>query len=502
MKAHLLQIHPLDNVAILTEAALKGETIDSITLLHDIPQGHKVALKPMKAGDEVIRYGVVLGYLLHDVRRGDWINETSLRLPIQPSLESLTFSPPAPVELPKPGRTTFEGFENPGSTYAGVRNILAITTTVQCVSGVVNQVIKRIENELLPKYPNVDSVTAINHAYGCGVAIDAPDAFIPIRSIRNTIHNPNFGGEIMVVGLGCEKLTVERLLTEEERTKENVIILQDYPGYEAMVEALMVMAEKKLKKLDKRKRQTLPLSRLCVGMQCGGSDAFSGVSANPVAGYASDLLVSGGATVMFSEVTEVRDGVHLLAKRCTTPEALEALKAEIGWYDRYLAKGGVDRSANPAPGNKAGGLSNIVEKAMGSIVKSGTAPIVEVIGPGALPSKKGLIFAATPASDIVCGPSQVASGIALQVFMTGRGTPYNLAEAPVIKVSSRKAMKTLWNDLIDFDAGPIVVKEKTVAEAGERLFELILDVANEKKTLAEERRLYNFLSFFNPAPMT
>ena len=181
----------------------------------------------------------------------------------------------------------------------------------------------------------------------------------------------------MVVGLGCEKLTVERLLTEEERTKDNVIILQDYAGYEAMVEALMSMAEKKLKKLDKRKRQVLPLSRLCVGMQCGGSDAFSGVSANPVAGYASDLLVSGGATVMFSEVTEVRDGVHLLAKRCATSEALETLKAEIGWYDRYLAKGGVDRSANLAPGNKAGGLSNIVEKAMGSIVKSGTAPIVK-----------------------------------------------------------------------------------------------------------------------------
>ncbi|NLZ76828.1 MAG: galactarate dehydratase, partial [Spirochaetales bacterium] len=303
-------------------------------------------------------------------------------------------------------------------------------------------------------------------------------------------------------GLGCEKLTVERLLTEEERTKENVVILQDYVGYEAMVDALMTMAEAKLEKLNKRKRQPLPLSRLCVGMQCGGSDAFSGVSANPVAGYASDLLVSGGATVMFSEVTEVRDGVHLLAERCSTPEALEALKAEIGWYDRYLAKGGVDRSANPTPGNKAGGLSNIVEKAMGSIVKSGRAPIAEVIGPGALPTKTGLIFAATPASDLVCGPSQVASGIALQVFMTGRGTPYNLAEAPVVKVSSRKEMKTRWPDLIDFDAGPVVVKEESVAEAGERLFDLILEVASGKKTLAEERRLFNFLSFFNPAPMT
>jgi galactarate dehydratase len=247
-------------------------------------------------------------------------------------------------------------------------------------------------------------------------------------------------------------------------------MLQDHSGFVAMMDALMQMADSKLKKLNERKRTTLPLSKLCIGMQCGGSDAFSGITANPAAGHASDLLVSGGATVMFSEVTEVRDGVHLLAKRCTSKEAVDKLVAEIGWYDQYLAKGSVDRSANPTPGNKKGGLSNIVEKAMGSIVKSGKAPIVEVIGPGELPTKRGLIFAATPASDIVCGPSQLASGITLQVFMTGRGTPYGLAEAPVIKVCSRNVMKQMWQDLIDLDAGGIATGEETVQEVGERLF--------------------------------
>lgn len=502
MKARLIKLEEIDTVAIVTEAAQSGDIIDGITLLSDVPQGHKVALKAMKQGDEVIRYGVVLGYVNRNVERGEWINEHTLILPTQPPLSELKFVKSPSVVLPTPKRTSFEGYEVAGHRYAGTRNLLAITTTVQCVSGVVDQLMVRIKGELLPKYPHVDGVVAINHAYGCGVAIDAPDAVVPIRSIRNTIKNPNFGGQIMVVGLGCEKLTVERLLSEAENTKENVIILQDYEGYGAMMDALMQMAEAKLKVLNERRRTTLPLSKLCVGMQCGGSDAFSGVSANPAAGWASDLLVSGGATVMFSEVTEVRDGVHLLAERCVDERAVEKLKAEIGWYDEYLAKGSVDRSANPTPGNKAGGLSNIVEKAMGSIAKSGKAPIVEVIGPGELPTKRGLIFAATPASDIVCGPSQLASGITLQVFMTGRGTPYGLAEVPVIKVSTRNAMKEMWTDLIDFNAGSIITGVQSVQEAGEELFDLIIDVASGKKPAAEALGLNNFLCYFNPAPIT
>lgn len=502
MNARLIKIDSHDNVAIVTEAARKGEVIDSITLLSDVPQGHKVALRNLAKGEAVTRYGVTLGSMIEPIAQGGWINENSLILPESPALDSLIFCNPAPPQLPKAKRTTFEGFDNGPDKYAGTRNLLAITTTVQCVSGVVDQLVKRINAELLPKYPNVEGVVAINHTYGCGVAINAPDAFIPIRSIRNTIKNPNFGGQIMVVGLGCEKLTVDKLLTDEENTKDNVIILQDYPGFGPMMDALMGMAEAKLKNLNQRQRTTVGLDKLCIGMQCGGSDAFSGVTANPSAGYASDLLVSAGATVMFSEVTEVRDGVHLLAQRCDTQEAVDKLVKEIGWYDEYLAKGEVDRSANPTPGNKKGGLSNIVEKAMGSIVKSGHANIVEVIGPGELPTKKGLIFAATPASDLVCGPSQLASGITLQVFMTGRGTPYGLAEAPVIKVCSRNVMKETWQDLIDLDAGSIATGLETVPEVGERLFNLILDVASGQKPYAEQFGLNNFLCFFNPAPIT
>ena len=266
----------------------------------------------------------------------------------------------------------------------------------------------------------------------------------------------------MLVGLGCEKLTYDRLLEENEINAENCLTLQDCKGHDAMMKALMEMAERKLQRLNQRHREVLPLSELDVGMQCGGSDAFSGLTANPSAGYAADMLVKGGATVMFSEVTEVRDGVHMLAARCVNKEVRDKLAAEMKWYDDYLAEGGVDRDANPTPGNKKGGLANIVEKAMGSIAKSGTSPIVEVLSPAEKPTKHGLIYAATPASDIVCGPSQLASGIGLQVFMTGRGTPYGLAIAPVIKVCSRNEMKDNWFDLIDISAGGVATGEKTI----------------------------------------
>jgi len=213
--------------------------------------------------------------------------------------------------------------------------------------------------------------------------------------------------------------------------------------------------------------------------------------------------VKQGATVLFSEVTEVRDGVHLLAARCRDAATRDKLAAEMRWYDQYLDEGGVDRDANPTPGNKKGGLANIVEKAMGSIAKSGSAPIEEVLSPGEKPTKHGLIFAATPASDIVCGPCQLASGITLQVFMTGRGTPYGLAAAPVIKVCSRNEMKAHWFDLIDVNAGPAATGEASVADIGLEIFNAILDTAEGKKIpYSDLYGFHNDVCVFNPAPIT
>jgi galactarate dehydratase len=500
----IIKINPLDNVAIPISDVPEGTLIaDGLTALDSIPQGHKIALEDMKKGQALIRYGVTLGYLNKDVSAGNWINEHMVDLPEAPGLDKMSYRTNIVKELPAAPLTEFEGYEIPGAPFAGTRNILAVMPTVQCVSGVLNVAIQKMKSELLPRYPNVDDIILLNHAYGCGVAINAPEAKIPIRALRNLLHNPNFGGEIMAVGLGCEKFTMKMLLEDSENTKENVIILQEIAGFRAMVDALMAMAEKKLQKLNTRKRSTLPLEKLCIGMQCGGSDAFSGITANPAAGYAGDLLVQAGGTVLFSEVTEVRDGAQMLIARCMNADTAEKLVHEMKWYDAYLEAGGTDRSANPAPGNKQGGLANIMEKAMGSIAKSGTAPIVEALSPGELPSQRGLIFAATPASDFVCGTMQLSSGITLQVFMTGRGTPYGLAAAPVIKVSSRSVTKNRWNDLIDINAGTIAEGTETIEEAGKRLFAMIIDTASGYyKPWAEKYGLHNDLCIFNPAPIT
>lgn len=496
-----IKIKQEDNVAITVDRVSAGsEVMEGVVASQDIPQGHKIALCDIPAGGQIVRYGVVLGYAIDPIAKGQWINEKMLTLPTPPEAEQMQWGVNLRTDLPKPARTTWEGYRN-AEGFAGTRNLLGIVTTVQCVAGVLDVAVKRIKEELLPQYPNVDGVVAVNHAYGCGVAIDAPEAKVPIRSIANICKHPNFGGELMIVGLGCEKLTVDKIT---DRTgPDTVLMLQDYHGFAAQVEAIMAMAKTKLEKLNQRRRETLPLSDLIIGMQCGGSDAFSGITANSAAGYASDLLISAGATVLFSEVTEVRDGVYLLGERTVDESTCRKLGQEMLWYDRYLEMGGVDRSANPTPGNKKGGLSNIVEKAMGSIAKSGSAPIVEVLSPGERPTKKGLIFAATPASDIVCGPSQLASGITLQVFMTGRGTPYGLEAAPVVKVSSRTDLKEMWPDLIDINAGTIATGDATIEQVGTELFDFILDVASGKKeTWAEHWKLYNYMCFFNPAPIT
>lgn len=502
-----IKVDSRDNVAVVVEpAGLRNgqRTRDGITAIEDIPQGHKIALVDLAEGEPVIRYGETIGYAIRTIAGGSWINESILRMPEPRPLADMALAGrPAPAMEPLEG-FIFEGYRNEDGS-VGTRNILAVSTSVQCVAAVTNNIVRRIKQELLPRYPNVDDVIAINHIYGCGVAIDAPAAVIPIRTLQNIERNPNLGGELLVLGLGCEKLLPQRLLPVGYDAEQNVISLQNenYHGYASMEAAILELADKKLSRLNRRQRETCPASDLTVGLQCGGSDAFSGITANPAVGIAADMLVRAGGTVVFSEVTEVRDGVHLLAERAINEEVGRALLHEMAWYDDYLRIGGVDRSANTTPGNKRGGLANIVEKALGSIVKSGCSPLMDVIGPGERVKSKGLVFAATPASDFVCGTLQLAAGINLQVFTTGRGTPYNLAMVPVIKVSTHTALSQRWHDLIDLDAGGIATGRATISEVGTELFHLILGIASGRKTTAADKLgLYNDLALFNPAPIT
>lgn len=527
----VIKTSPNDNVAIVANpTGLKRGAIvlDGVVLEEDIPMGHKVALKSFNEGDEVIRYGQIIGYANRMIEKGSWVNEGNISMPQPPKLEDIPYVKPTVQHVESSTEFTFQGYRNPNGS-VGTKNILGITTSVQCVAGITNFIENKIRKELLPLYPNVDDVVAFNHSYGCGIAIDAPAAIIPIRTIKHIAQNPNFGGEIMIIGLGCEKLRPERLLPESGQlvtgglvtgqlatnkpipnlpvtnNQSSILYLQDerFEGFYEMVDGIMEMAEKHLQKLNQRKRETCSVADLVVGMQCGGSDAFSGLTGNPVAGFAADLIVKGGGTVFFSEVTEVRDAIHLLVPRCESAEVAQKLKDEMAWYDNYLNQGQADRSANTTPGNKGGGLSNIVEKALGSVVKSGTSPIVDVVSPGEKVRKKGLNFVATPASDFACGTLQLAAGMNMHVFITGRGTPYGLNMVPVIKVSSNSKLANRWHDLIDFDAGPVAFGQKTIEEMGWELFHLILEIASGNKQVATDKLgLYNDLVLFNPGPLT
>jgi galactarate dehydratase len=511
----LIKMHPNDNVAIVgNDGGLPAGTLlpDGLILKDKVPQAHKVALIDFKNNQAVTRYGVTIGYALKDIPAGSWIHERLLRMPEARNFENLPIAnAKSDLGAPLEGYT-FEGYRNDDGS-VGTRNLLGITTTVQCVSGVVEFAVRRIKDELLPQYPNVDDVVGLEHTYGCGVAIDAPDAVIPIRTVRNISLNPNFGGEVMVVSLGCEKLQPDRLMPpgsfpikDDRSPGVDTVCLQDakHIGFMSMIDSIMGEAKVHLHRLNQRKRETVPASELVVGMQCGGSDALSGVTANPALGKAADLLVRAGATVMFSENTEVRDGVDQLTSRAATAEVANQIVAELEWYDRYLARGKVDRSANTTPGNKAGGLANIVEKAMGSIIKSGSAPISSVLSPGnkLKREQRGLVYAATPASDFICGTLQLAAGMNLHIFTTGRGTPYSLAHCPVIKVATRTDLARRWHDLMDVNAGRVADGELTLDELGWEIFHLMLDVASGRKTWAEHWKIHNALVLFNPAPIT
>lgn len=506
-----IRMHDNDNVAIVVNdgGLPAGSTFAcGLVLREAVPQGHKIALRALAEGEPILRYNVTIGYAVRDIAEGSWIEESLVRMPPARELINLPIATCIPVRPDPLEGFTFQGFRNADGS-VGTRNILAITTTVQCVAGVVEHAVKRIKEELLPNFPNVDDVIGLEHTYGCGVAIDAPGAMIPIRTVRNISLNPNFGGQAMVVSLGCEKLQPTRLFPKGSIPIQNggdpvVVCLQDqqHIGFESMITSIMKTAEQQLTALNLRQRETCPASELVVGVQCGGSDAFSGVTANPAVGFATDLLVRAGATVMFSEVTEVRDGIDQLTSRAANADVAEAMIREMEWYDNYLKRGGVDRSANTTPGNKKGGLSNIVEKAMGSIVKSGSSTITGVLAPGEKLTQKGLIYAATPASDFICGTLQLAAGMNLHIFTTGRGTPYGLAAVPVIKVATRNELARRWHDLMDVNAGRIASGEATIEDIGWELFRLMLEVASGKKTWAEHWKLHNALVLFNPAPIT
>ena len=284
----LIRMHAADNVAVVgNDGGLPEGTVvpDGPTLREKLPQAHKVALADIAQGAEVRRYGVVIGRALKPISAGSWVHERLLEMPTARTLSGLPMATVRPPALPPLDGHSFQGYRNADGS-VGTRNLLAITTTVQCVAGVLDHALERIRRELLPQYRYVDGVVGLEHSYGCGVAIDAPDAVIPIRTLRHISQNPNFGGEVMVLSLGCEKLQPERLLPPGSMAigtgLPSQVRLQDerHVGFASMIDSIMSTAEHHLQRLDLRRRETVPASELVVGLQCGGSDAFSGITAN------------------------------------------------------------------------------------------------------------------------------------------------------------------------------------------------------------------------------
>ena len=508
MKPFYVRLHARDNVAIIAnpEGVSKGTQFAcGLTAVEAIPQANKVALCDLAQGEPLVRYGEVIGHASRAIARGAWVREDCVTLPSAPDLDRLPLATATPPPLAPLDGFTFQGYRNADGS-VGTKNVLGIMSTVQCAAPTLEFAVRRIKAEILPRYRAVDDVVAITTPYGCGVAINAPGAQVPIRTLRNMALN--LGGEVMSVSLGCEKLQPSVLAGDAFPILPDepwVVRLQDeqYRCFGDMIAAIMRLAEARLERLNRRTRTACPASELSVGLQCGGSDAFSGVTANPAVGYAADLLVRAGATVMFSEVTEVRDAAHLVTRRAANADVARAFTREMAWYDEYLRLGEADRSANPTPGNKKGGLANIVEKALGSVAKAGSTALAAVAGPGERVRSKGLVFAATPASDFICGTLQTAAGMNMHVFTTGEGTPYGLAIVPVIKVASRTALAERWPDLIDVDAGRIATGGMTIEAVGWEIFRLILDVASgRRQTWADRWGLHNAPALFNPGPVT
>ena len=337
-------------------APLRGSGLE---LREAIPEAHKVALADLAEGDAIVRYGVTIGYANRAIARGSWVHEGLMTAPAAPPLADCPLATAMPETLAALEGYTFEGYRNPDGS-VGTKNILGISTTVQCVAPTVEHAVRRIKAEILPLFPHVDDVVAITHPYGCGVAIDAPGAAIPIRTLRNLALHPNFGGRSDGGEPGLRKAAAGAPDGVRTHCRCSRRALRcGAAGCDSTASARLWprswrWPRRSLKKLNRRRRVTCPAADLVVGLQCGGSDAISGVTANPAVGFAADLLVRAGATVMFSEVTEVRDAAHLLTARAATPEIAQDFVREMAWYDEYLQRRS-GRAANPTPGNKQGG---------------------------------------------------------------------------------------------------------------------------------------------------
>jgi altronate hydrolase len=488
----LIVLHPSDNVAVARVALAQGAEVAladgaMLRVQAAIEAGHKIALRHIPQGEVVLKYGQVIGVASAEIQAGEHVHVHNVGM--GQSLPARAAGAEAAANVVADEPATFEGYLRSDGR-AGTRNYIGVISSVNCSATVCKAIAQAFSGPALAALPGVDGVVAITHGSGCGMS-DGEGLDLLRRTLRGYAAHPNFAA-VLVVGLGCEVNQVDGLVEGmDAATRERIrtLTIQDAGGTREAIERGQALVRELAAPAALARRTSLPVSHLVVGLQCGGSDGYSGISANPALGAAVDLLVRHGGTAILSETPEIYGAEHLLLARAASPEVAQRLMSRLQWWEAYATRNGAEMNNNPSPGNKAGGITTILEKSLGAVVKGGGSTLMDVVEYAQPVRSQGLVFMDTPGYDPVSATGQVAGGANLICFTTGRGSTYGCKPVPSIKLATNTAMFRRMSMDMDFNAGEIVDGTMDVAQAGERIFRLMLAAASGQPTLSEQHGL-------------
>lgn len=484
----LLHLHPNDNVLVAKTALALGQEISELGVRTraQVPAGHKIAARRIAAGEQVKKYDTVIGVATRDLEPGDYVHSHNLQL-VDYYRDPAFGADVQPVDyVPEAERATFQGFVRPGGG-VGTRNFIGILSSVNCSATVIKRIAAHFTPERLAAYPHVDGVAAFAQTSGCGMSSPSEHFDVLRRTLAGYARHPNLAG-VLIVGLGCERNQVDSLV-DSQGLKEGkllrTMVMQDVGGTRATIEAGIRAIEEMLPIANEARRTTVSASHLKIGLECGGSDGFSGITANPGLGAAMDILVRHGGTAILSETPEIHGVEFMLTRRAITPEVGQKLLDRLAWWEKYTAGQNAQFNGVVGHGNQAGGLANIFEKSLGSAMKGGTTPLRAVYEYAEPITENGFVFMDSPGYDPVASTGQIASGAQLICFTTGRGSMFGSKPAPTIKLASNTPMFTRLEEDMDINCGVVIDGECTVAELGQRIFEQILRHASGEQTKSE-----------------
>jgi altronate hydrolase len=483
-----IRLNQDDNVIVAMRELESGTRleIEKVDVRALIPAGHKVASCAIPKGYQIRKYGQIIGIASEDILAGDHVHTHNVDM-LEFSRDYSVGSTTGPSALyPEKEQASFKGIVRDDGQVA-TRNFIGVLPSVACSASVCRYIADAFTDEILADYPNVDGVVGITQTGGCGSPPYGEGFEILQRSLSGYARHPNFWG-VLLVGLGCEVNQIDLMLTNtaiHAGPRLQTFTIQDTGGTEQTIERGVDIIKSMLPEANKVKRETVPASHLVLGMECGGSDAYSGITANPALGAAADLLVRHGGTAVLSETTEIYGAEHLLTRRAASPEVAQKLIDLIHWWEAYSEQHGAMINNNPTPGNKAGGLTTILEKSLGAVAKGGTTSLMEVYRYAEKVRQKGFVFMDTPGYDLASITGMIAGGANIICFTTGCGTVLGCKPTPVLKMASNTAMYQKLSDDMDINCGLIADGEKSLDEMGEAVFRRILDTASGKKTKSE-----------------